>query len=150
MRKYLFLIMALLVLALAACSRGGLTGENPPKVMINNVDETYETKLGTYCWKSGCVDTVGPVELLDGKEPIKVKPGAVLTLKMDYNPKPNSIHLRQFTENEETEIALDGNQFTAPNEKGIYYYSYGVWWMDEKRENVSKGDASYYFSLEVE
>lgn len=47
------------------------------------------------------------------------------------------------------EIEVNDQKFTAPDEKGIYYYSYGVWWMDEKEENVSNGDASYVFVLEV-
>ena len=68
---------------------------------------------------------------------------------MDYTPKPNEIHLSQIKNNEEIEIEIKDQKFTAPDEKGIYYYSYGVWWTDEKEENVSHGDAFYAFVLEV-
>jgi len=37
----------------------------------------------------------------------------------------------------------------APSKAGTYYYSYSVWWMDESQKNVSNGDASYAFVLEV-
>ncbi|MBO1910880.1 hypothetical protein J4G37_39565, partial [Microvirga sp. 3-52] len=53
--------------------------------------ELKRTVLGTYCWKSMCVDTVGPQELLDGKDPVKVKAGEEIVIVMDYNPKPNEI-----------------------------------------------------------
>ena len=53
------------------------------------------------------------------------------------------------SENKETEVVVKDNQFTAPTQKGINYYSYGAWWMDEKEENLSHGDAFYAFVLEV-
>ena len=40
--------------------------------------------LGTYCWKGTCVDTVGPLERLEGKEPIIVKAGETIYFEMDY------------------------------------------------------------------
>lgn len=86
---------------LMGCSLNGMTGSQPPKARIEVGEKSYQTKLGTYCWKRTCVDTAGSVELLKGKTPVKV-------------------------------------------------YDYGVWWMDEKEENLSKGDAFYAFVLEVE
>ena len=125
----------------------------PPIVNIEMDGVKHETKLGSYCWESNgkaeCVDTAGPVELLADDEPIQIKSGEQITLTMDYTPKPNEIHLSQIKNNEEIEIEIKDQKFTAPDEKGIYYYSYGVWWMDEKEENVSHGDAFYAFVLEV-
>ncbi|MFS0614989.1 hypothetical protein [Lederbergia ruris] len=108
--------------------------------------ETCETILGSYYWdiskgKSECVDTTGSVDLLKDKEPVQIKAGEKIKLKMDYTPKPNKIHLTQIKNGEQTEIELNDNQFTAPDRKGIYYYDYGVWWMDEEDENLSNGDA---------
>ena len=68
---------------------------------------------------------------------------------MNYNPKPNEIHLTQVNNGKESEILLVKNQFSAPINKGVYYYSYGVWWIDKKDEHLSHGDASYVFALEV-
>ncbi|RKJ26985.1 hypothetical protein D7X33_43085, partial [Butyricicoccus sp. 1XD8-22] len=99
--------------------------------------------------KSTCVDTAEPVELLKNENPIQVKAGEEITFEMDYEPKPNEFHVIQTNENNETEIVMEDNHFTAPMEKGVYYYSYGVWWMDKKEANVSNGDAFYAFVLEV-
>jgi hypothetical protein len=130
-----------------------MDGDKPPKSMIQIGKQTYETKLGTYCWSSNgqgeCVDMVGPVELLKGKKPIEVKPGEVVTFVMNYNPKPNETHLSQMNNNNDIEIVVEKNRFAAPVNKGIYYYSFGVWWMDKKEKHVSHGDASYVFALEV-
>ena len=149
MNKWLFILVVLIGLNLSGCSNVAMSGEEPPKVFIGIGKGTYETTLGTYCWGSTCVDTAGPIELLEDKEPIKVKPGEILSLVMDYKPKPNEFYVVQVSESGETEIIVQDNRFTAPTEKGIYYYYYAVWWMDKKEKNVSHGDAFYAFALEV-
>lgn len=113
------------------------------------MEKNYETKLGTYCWKDGCVDTAGPAELLKGKVPIKVNPGEKISFRMEYEPKPNEFNLLQVSDSNENEVLMEENCFYAPTRKGVYYYSYGVWWMDDKKENLSHGDAFYAFALEV-
>lgn len=152
MNRWLVAFLLLTLLSLIGCSNG-MSGEKPPKAMIEIGNKKVETTLGTYCWQDdgtgSCVDTVGPVELLKGKSPVKVKPGEDITFLMDYKPKPNEIHLMLMNHEKETEVPVDNNRFTAPAQKGIYYYSYGVWWMDEKEANTSNGDASYVFALEV-
>ncbi|MBO1515471.1 hypothetical protein I7822_28055 [Metabacillus sp. BG109] len=131
------------------CSKERMSGEKPPEVYIKIGNEKYETKLGTYCWNGTCADTAGPVELLKGKEPINVNPGEKISFIMDYEPKPNEFHLIQISESKENEVLVKENGFSAPTQKGVYYYSYGVWWMDEKEENLSHGDAFYAFVLVV-
>ncbi|WP_251513244.1 hypothetical protein [Oceanobacillus luteolus] len=69
---------------------------------------------------------------------------------MNYEPKPNEFHVLQVSESDEAEVSVKDNSFSAPLQNGIYYYSYGVWWMDEQEENVSNGDAFYNFVIEVE
>lgn len=153
--------LLLLVINVVGCSNhsnnsnnNGMTGNKPPKTKIDVGNKSYETILGTYCWnhegKGECVDTAEPVELLKDQTPISVHPGEKITFKMNYEPKPNEIHVEQMTENNSIEIPVKDNSFYAPNEKDIYYYSYGVWWMDEKEENVSNGDAFYAFVIKVE
>ena len=133
---------------------GNLYGNKPPIGNIEMDGVKHETRMGSYCWKSNgkaeCVDTAGPVELLADDEPIQIKSGEQITLTMDFTPKPNEIHLSQIKNHEEIEINIKDQTFTGPDEKGIYYYSYRVWWMDEKEENVSHGDAFYAFVLEVQ
>lgn len=154
MKKSL-IVLCFIMLCLVACSNQGLKGDKPPKAMVKIQGETYETVLGTYCWsgksKSICVDTAGPLELLDEKEPIKVSPGEEVEIIIDFEPSPNEFHLEIYVdESEGQEIPINNNRFIAPSEKGIYLYSYGVWWSDETQENVSLGDAFYAFALEVQ
>ena len=68
---------------------------------------------------------------------------------MEYETKPNEFYLMQISENNENKILIEENSFSAPTLKGIYYYDYGVWWMDDKEENLSHGDAFYVFVLGV-
>lgn len=158
MNKWFFLFLVLIGISLAGCSKSEsltnkMTGSKPPIAMIKIGEETFSTKLGSYCWtvrnKSTCVDTAGPVELLKNVKPVQVKAGEKVTFELDYEPKPNEIHVTQINENKETDVLVEDNHLTAPMEKGVYYYSYGVWWMDKKDVNVSNGDAFYAFVLEV-
>lgn len=159
MRKLAVIAVSLFVLLLNGChgiltkNTEVLTGNKPPKVIIEIDAETYKTVLGSYCWSSNgegeCVDTVGPEELLKDTEPIQVQAGEKMIVKMDYTPKPNEIHLSREEDGKETEVKINDGQFKVPNEKGIYFYEYSVWWKDEEEENVSHGSASYMFSLEV-
>lgn len=136
---------------MAGCSNKviGPSGEKPPKALIEIGNETYETTIGSYCWENTCTDTAGPVELLEGKDPVEVKPGEIISFRMDYEPKPNQISVTQINNNKESNVEVKGNRITAPMQKGIYYYSYGVWWMDEIESNLSHGSAFYAFALEV-
>ena len=148
-RKWLAAIAVLIGLGLSGCSNTELAGGNPPETFIEVGDNMYEAKLGTYCWKNRCVDTVGPMDMLEGQQPIQVKPGETITIVMDYKPQPTEFHVIQVTEDEEVEVDFQNHRFTAPTEEGVYYYSYDVWWLDEQEENVSHGDAFYAFAVEV-
>ncbi|MED4531798.1 hypothetical protein [Metabacillus fastidiosus] len=153
MNKWLLMTAILIGIISGGCSNNGMTGEKPPDVILKANDKAYETTLGSYCWtgwrEGVCVDTVGPVEILEDENPVQVKPGEKVILEMDYELKPNESHVTQINGNKETDILLENNHFLAPMEKGIYYYAYSVNWMDEKETDVSKGDAFYVFSLEV-
>jgi hypothetical protein len=162
-RKTSIILILMLVIILSGCNsknsngkeeKNILSGENPPNAYIEINKKRFETTLGTYCWstegKGICVDKAGPVELLEGKKPIQVSAGENINFVMDFSPKPNEFHVIQISSNgKEAEVFVHNNQFTVPVEKGVYYYSYGVWWMDEKIEHLSHGDAFYAFVLEV-
>lgn len=153
------LMILLIISALLGCSTAsndnvtGHTGDQPPQAVIQIANNSYETILGTYCWSSNnqstCVDKAGPAELLHDVNPVTVEPGAEITFVMNYNPQPNQVYVEQFSDGEHMEVAIIDNTFHAPVQKGVYYYSYGVWWMDENKENVSNGDAFYNFVIEV-
>jgi hypothetical protein len=101
MNKCLLTLVVLFGLTMNGCSKLGMLEDKPPEVYIKIGDERYDTKLGTYCWKGTCADTVGPVELLKGTEPIKVAPGEKIAFLMEYEPKPNEFHLTQISESNE-------------------------------------------------
>lgn len=155
MKKWLILIIAFMGLYVTGCAEQETVEEQkPPLVSIEIDGETFETTTGSYCWgdsnSSTCVDKVGPVELLEDKKPIKVTPGEKITFAMDYEPKPNEVDVTRMDNNKETGVKVENNQIAAPIKKGVYYYSYDVRWMDEKEKNVSHGDATYAFVLEVD
>jgi len=129
----------------------GLPGTQPPDAFIEIGEARYETKLGTYCWsgeKAGrCVDTLGPVELLKDKEPVQLEPGQIIRFVIEGEPKPNKVDLVQIHDHKHSTIKVTDFQFSAPQEKGVYYYSFGVWWMADNQ--VSLGDAFYNFVIEV-
>lgn len=87
--------------------------------------------------------------MLKTEQPIKVKANESLSLVIKYKRQPNEKHMAQIQNSHEVEIPLKKNKLKAPSESGTYYYSYSVWWMDESQKNVSNGDASYAFVLEV-
>lgn len=155
MKKLIAILLFSLVFTVNGCSNvpakdDKMQGDKPPDAYIEIDNEHYKMGRGSYCWNGTCIDVAGPVELLADEMPIQVQPGDEITFKMDFTPKPNEIQLSEIRNEEETEIKVVNNHFTAPNEKGIYYYLYGVWWMDDNAENVSLADAFYAFALEVE
>lgn len=146
--KGLFCFAFLFGVCLSGCTYNSLQGDTPPNVFIVIAGESYPTKLGTYCWRERCVDTSGPIDLLKDSETIKVEPGQTIKFMMDFEPPPTTIELSIFRENEEeVSIELQDLHFSAPTQKGIYYYSYSLRW---QKDELSIGDAHYAFALEVE
>ncbi|MDX8363171.1 hypothetical protein [Cytobacillus sp. IB215316] len=154
MKKLIYTPIIFFVLITAACSNNEVIESEPPIALIEINNKQYETILGSYCWKTSkssniCVDTAGPVEILEGETPIEVRSGEVVKFVMHYEPKRTKIHVTQIEGVKTSDVIVENNTFFAPMDKGIYYYSYGVWWMDKENTNVSDGDALYNFVLEV-
>ncbi|SDE09833.1 hypothetical protein SAMN04488126_103192 [Bhargavaea beijingensis] len=156
MQRFMITFVLLITFLISGCSNPNtvLSGDAPPDVSLTIDDEMYGTILGSYCWSSArlteCVDTAGPVELMEGKEPIKVQSGEPILLVMDFEPKPNNVCLSKIENGSETEVNLKNQTFAAPKDKGIYYYAYSVRWTDEIEEHVSYADAFYAFAIEVQ
>jgi hypothetical protein len=142
------LCILIVIVFIAGCS-DTISNEKPPIASLEVNNESYETTLGSYCWGNTCADAVRTHELLEGKEPVKVKSGEIISLDIGYKTKPNDFNLYQYVEENQTEVQLQDNHFLAPEKPGIYYYAYEVWWLDDKKENVSNGSANYVFALEV-
>jgi len=146
--KWLFCFVVLFGVCLSGCTFNSLQGDTPPNVYIGIADKSYPAKLGTYCWQERCVDTSGPIDMLKDSETIKVEPEQTIKFMMDFEPPPTTIELSIFRENEEeVSIELQDVYFSAPTQKGIYYYSYSLRW---QKDELSIGDAHYAFALEVD
>lgn len=157
MKRLLFYFVAL-AFVLTGCNTSAagkdvVEIDKPPNMWVEIASQQHDTVLGAYCWKSTttaeCVDVAGAEVLLKDREPIEVEAGASVTFAMDYEPLPNEVHLTQTSNKELKEVSVTNFTFTAPEEEGIYYYDFGVWWMDENSENVSNGNAIYAFALKV-
>ncbi len=100
----------------------------------------YDKKLGTCCWKGlmshKCVDTAGSIELLEGEKPIVVQSNEKIEIRVKSNLNPDEYSLTVINEEAEKSVKIKKYLFSAPKEKGIYYYAYSVWWMDENRQNI--------------
>lgn len=149
MRKLLYFAIFMMGLLLVGCTSETIFTSKPPTMNIGISGKAYETTLGTYCWTKGCVDTVGPQELLEGKEPIQANARQEITLNLQGDVKNTEFHLELVNGEHYKEVPLEEYTFLAPTEPGTYYYSVGVWWKDPKEANVSKGDAFYAFFIEV-
>ncbi|MFJ7666590.1 hypothetical protein ACIQXI_05745 [Lysinibacillus sp. NPDC097195] len=146
--KWIIYVVVLLGACLSGCANTTLQGDSPPKVVIDIANVSYPTKLGTYCWQEKCVDTSGPIDMLKESEPMKVRTGETIKLKMEVELPPTSMELSILNENEEKiSMELQDFHFAAPTQKGIYYFSFSLRW---QKDNISIGDALYAFALEVD
>ncbi|RXH51372.1 hypothetical protein D6T70_12195 [Kurthia gibsonii] len=155
MKKYMMLCVVFLLLV--ACSNNTELGSNPPKVTVEVDGENYETELGSYCWQGGttgsgeCADKVGPEELLNGKQPIVVQPEAELAIQINLKRQPDEVALEQVKKDQPTPVSnFKDSRFTAPKEKGTYFYILQADWTNQKEKNTSDGDAWYAFHVRVE
>lgn len=140
--KRLFAV-ALLIL-LTGCSNSPLAGEAPPTLQITVANESYEAKLGTYCWGNKCEDAVEPMELV--KTFIQVAAGESVELTIN-KPTPSEVQLTELTaDNKTMPIKIEQQHFVAPLKPGTYYYSYSAWWQEGDQ---TQGDAHYAFALEI-
>jgi hypothetical protein len=144
------LCIVMLTVIITGCSNSILNEKQPPVASLKVNSDSYKTTLGSYCWENTCADAArSPIELLKGKESVKVKSGETVSLDIGYKAEPNDYNLHQNIAERQTEVQLQNNQFTVPEKPGIYYYTYSVWWLDDKKEGVSNGSALYAFALEV-
>jgi len=143
-------LTAILLLSGCQVERTGTKGQlpEPPRPKIAWNGKTAEVLLTSYCWSYGkkgrCVDTPGPVTIIErwNPHPLQVTPGAVITLSYELPPDENSIMLSQWMDGDPVEQALDEDgRWTAPEQPG--------WYMYEVRARWPQGDAGHAFVIEV-
>ncbi|OEF99895.1 hypothetical protein BHF71_07225 [Vulcanibacillus modesticaldus] len=148
MRKFLSILLVLVVLVIGAIPIIGLLSSEPPIPTITVGDKEVTTVQGSYCWsgllKAKCVDMISPPEIIKhaGLRPVVVSPEAQLTIEFKNEPKKNTLGANRWINNEETEVVqLNDNVLTVPKENGVYVYNIFASW--------EKGNSSYVFVIEV-
>lgn len=129
---------------------------NPPNVNLYSGDQTVAGTEDIYCWeaegKTCTLEATPPEERLQGIHPMRVDQGEKITFSLSASNLnslteillPNKIELIQTKKDETSTFEVTNREFTAPNEKGIYYYS-AIFTFD----GDIKGEAIYAFSLSV-
>jgi len=114
-----------------------------PKITIGS---TYiNVKLGSHCW-AGCVDTIGPPELLAGVEPTIVPPNNELSIVFDYQ-QPSKIFVKRLVDGQWIDDQVRNGTFLTPEKPGVYFYSIFANWLNN--HGYTRGDAAYALVIEV-
>lgn len=106
-----------------------------------------EVVEGSYCWNSflraQCVDKVytSAHHMASSAKVKKVLPGEVIEIHYPRQPRTIVELMEWKNEDRGTEISLEENQFSAPQEPGMYFYSIQSDWI--------RGDGIHAFRLEV-
>ena len=132
---------------------------NPPNIFIVFDDHGTPVTLDKYCWneeendKTCSIEPTPPEELLRGETHLSVAQGAELSFSFPApypsssatEPlQPDKIELIQTKKDETSTFEVKNDEFKAPNEKGVYYYSTILTFYED-----IKGEAIYAFSLSV-
>src|SRR5690625_866839 len=113
---------------LFGCSTGKentvLDGSEPPEVKLKIGNNIYDTVLGSYCWPSSknshtCVETTGPVNLVNKDQIVRIKKGEIIEIIFDYKPLPNKVHVTQMEKKQGTEknVEFNNSRIIAPEEQ---------------------------------
>ena len=169
MRKSKILISILIGIFLVGCTENEVVKEEPvvdPPQEIGKpfdfyvLDENstgYDAILDTFCWEEEEVDKTCSLEPTPPNELLKRETHISLTRESKvsfsfpasdsdriYLTNPEKIELIQIGKDGESTFEVIDKQFTAPKEKGVYYYSAILTW-----DGDLKGEAIYAFSLSV-
>ncbi|MFJ3386723.1 hypothetical protein [Lysinibacillus sp. NPDC086135] len=123
-----------------------LLNAGPPKPIVLSEGKKITVLQGTYCWSkftgSECVDKISPSTIIDNNKivPFPVSPQS--EIKINFKKQPiDEIEVEMEHLGESKKIKVEGNVFSAPNEKGKYIYIVSSRW--------DKGSSSYIFTIEV-
>lgn len=86
--------------------------------------------------------------MFKGITPTAVISEADILVSFAYKPEPNELSIQQFGDDKTIQIPLKNGSFSAPKEKGIYYYGISAFWTTDDGK-YSKGDTSSVFVIEV-
>lgn len=102
---------------------------------------------GSYCWsaliRARCVDKVytSGYDMASSAKATKVAPGEVIEIHYPRQPGTPVELTEWLNETQSNEAPLTKNEFTAPKDPGMYYYSVQADWR--------RGDGEHAFRIEV-
>ncbi|MCW3795248.1 hypothetical protein OM416_26950 [Paenibacillus sp. LS1] len=172
MQTFISLIFLTTVLLLAGCNTTPINSTNEPYSAPANhqkevePDPTLPKELPTpiiqtasgisvpavqssYCWGSKCADYVGGITMLEGTTPTPVLAGEKVTIEMDIPIPPDNVMMYEYVGDQSREISSQDGTFHLPQEAGIYYYGAFVNWSSKEDQQVSLGDTSFAFSVQI-
>ncbi|MGE7842564.1 hypothetical protein ACQKNX_17355 [Lysinibacillus sp. NPDC093712] len=124
-----------------------LLTSGPPKPIVSAEGETITLVQGSYCWNKiigfQCVDKIPPPDILEIKKitPFPVAPNSEIKIRFK-KPPIDEIEVEKWLSNSESPLVkVEGDVFSAPQEKGIYIYTISGRW--------DKGSSSFVFSIRV-
>ncbi|WP_054958536.1 hypothetical protein [Paenibacillus dakarensis] len=154
MSRKLLLILCLMLFMLSACASKEETssqnlGSEPPQPQLTTSDgKSIQVHQSSYCWSARCVDYIGPEDMLKDEAKDIVKANAEVTIQIE-GKQPTELYLSTHNKDEINQEQITDNQFKAPSEEGIYYYSLSAFWLLDKDKRISEGSSSYVFAIEV-
>lgn len=115
----------------------------PPDVEIHVQQQSIPVVQGSYCWSDKCVDKIDYASLLKetNYNTPTVSTGSKLSFDFAAQPKKDvALHLIQ--NHELTEVDIQQNSFTIPEQAGTYLYVLSGRW--------NQGSSDYVFQIKVQ
>lgn len=102
----------------------------PPLPVITAGAAGIPAVQASYCWDYlGCADTAIGEQMYNGQTLTVVQPGERIDTVLNHEPQPSSVVVAKVTDgNAYDPVPLTDGVFTAPGEKGVYYYLYTANW----------------------
>lgn len=122
----------------------------PPLPVISAGAAGIPAVQASYCWDYlGCADTAIGEQMYDGQTLTVVQPGERIDTVLNYEPQPSSVVVAKVTDGYAYDpVPLTDGVFTAPGEKGVYYYLYTANWTTDDG-GYMLNQTSAVFAVEV-
>ncbi len=124
-----------------------LLNSGPPKPIVSAEGKKITLVQGSYCWNKiigfECVDKISPPDILENNKitPFPVSPNSEIKIHFKKPPIDKIEVGKWLDKSERALIKVEGDVFSAPQEKGIYIYTVSGRW--------EKGSSSFVFSIRV-
>ncbi|CAM4233180.1 hypothetical protein [Paenibacillus typhae] len=122
----------------------------PPLPVITAGAAEIPAVQASYCWDYlGCADTAIGEMMYDGQTLTVVQPGERIDTVLNYEPQPSSVIVTPVVDEHAYDpVPLTDGGFTAPEEKGVYYFMYFANWTTEDGVHTLN-QTSAVFAFEV-